>query len=170
MLITKKARRLLSNLETFLEHATRVVVIGMGNELRGDDAVGLEVVRLLKKHQSTRLTVYEGHMTPEVFIAPACSLKPSHLLIVDAAELNRPPGNWRLLSRDEIQTSLFTTHYLPATAVADELTRRCGTRVSFIGIQPKARDITFQRSSECMKAAQDIATLLQRLTASVSDP
>jgi hydrogenase 3 maturation protease len=153
-----------SSLETFLKDATRVVVIGMGNELRGDDAVGLEIVRLLKTHQSQRLTVYEGHMTPEAFIAPACSLKPSHLLIVDAAELRQQPGTWRLLSRDEIQTRLFTTHYLPATAVADELSSRCGTKVAFLGVQPKSREITFSRSPECMKAARDIAALLQRLT------
>lgn len=152
-----------NNLEAFLKGATRLVVIGMGNELRRDDAVGLEVVRLLEKHQSTRLTVYEGHMTPEVFIAPACSLKPSHLLIVDAAELKQKPGTWRLLSRDEIQTGLFTTHYLPATAVADELSQRCSTKVAFLGMQPKSREITFTRSPECRKAAKDIATLLQRL-------
>jgi hydrogenase 3 maturation protease len=153
-----------SSLESFLKGASRVVVIGMGNELRGDDAVGLEVVRLLKSHQNQRLTVYEGHMTPEAFIAPACSLRPSHLLIIDAAELKQQPGTWRLLSRDEIQTGLFTTHYLPATAVADELSRRCGTKVAFLGVQPKSREITFSRSPECMKTAQDIATLLRRLT------
>jgi len=102
-------------------------------------------------------------MTPEAFIAPACSLKPSHLLIVDAAELKQQPGTWRLLSRDEIQTGLFTTHYLPATAVADELSQRCGTKVAFLGVQPKSREITFTRSPECRKAAWDIATLLERL-------
>lgn len=161
---------MLSSLETFLKDATRVVVIGMGNELRGDDAVGLEVVRILKTHQSLRLTVYEGHMTPEAFIAPACSLKPSHLLIIDAAELKQQPGTWRLLSRDEIQTGLFTTHYLPATAVADELSHRCGTKVAFLGVQPKSREITFTRSTECKKAAQGIATLLQRLIQGSSLP
>jgi len=155
---------LLSNLELFLKNAIRVVIIGMGNELRGDDAVGLEIVRLLKTHQTTRLTVYEGHMTPEVFIAPACLLKPSHLLIIDAAELKQEPGTWRLLSHDEIQTGLFTTHYLPATTVADELSQRCRTKVAFLGVQPKSREITFTRSTECMKAAKDIATLLRRLT------
>jgi hydrogenase 3 maturation protease len=155
---------LLSSLETFLKDATLVVVIGMGNELRGDDAIGLEVVRMLRTHQSPRLTVFEGHMTPEVFIAPACSLKPSHLLIIDAAELKQQPGTWRLLSRDEIQTGLFTTHYLPATAVADELSHRCDTKVAFLGVQPKSREITFTRSNECKKAAQDIAALLQKLT------
>jgi len=154
---------LLNNLETFLKGASRLVVIGMGNELRGDDAVGLEVVRLLKKHQSPCLTAYEGHMTPEAFITPACSLKPSHLLIIDAAELQQKPGTWRLLLRDEIQTGLFTTHYLPATAVADELHHRCDTKVAFLGVQPKSRDITLSRSTECMRAAEEIAALIRRL-------
>jgi hydrogenase 3 maturation protease len=159
---------LLNNLETFLKGVSRLVVIGMGNELRGDDAVGLEVVRLLKKHQSPRLTVYEGHMTPEAFITPVCSLRPSQILIIDAAELKQEPGTWRLLSRDEIQTGLFTTHYLPATAVADELRHRCDTKVAFLGVQPKSREITLSRSSACMKAAQEITAQLRRLTESLS--
>ncbi len=164
MRITRKAKPLSSDLEAFLKGAAPVVVIGMGNELRGDDAVGLEIVRLLKTHENPRLIVYEGHMTPEAFIAPACSVRPTHLLIIDAAELHQQPGTWRLLTRDELQTGLFTTHYLPATAVADELSLRCNTKVAFLGVQPKAREITFSRSPECMQAARDIATLLQKLT------
>jgi hydrogenase 3 maturation protease len=152
------------DLKAFLKDAVRVVVIGMGSELRGDDAIGLEVVRLLKKHQNSRLTVYEGHMTPEVFIAPACSLRPSHLVIIDAAELNEQPGTWRLLSREELQTGLFTTHYLPATAIADELSSRCNTNVAFLGVQPQSRGVSLSRSPVCMKAARDIAALLQHLT------
>ena len=91
-----------NNLKSFLKDAKHVVIIGMGNELRADDVVGLEVVRRLKPHASNRLTVFEGHTMPEVFISPACAVKPTHLIIVDAAELGEKPGAWRLLSNKEI--------------------------------------------------------------------
>src|SRR5512137_2457115 len=94
---TRRARRLSDKLASFFKNAKRVVVIGMGNELRADDAVGLEVVRLLKPHVSDKLVVFEGHMTPDAFISPACIVKPTHLLIVDAAELGETPGMWRFL-------------------------------------------------------------------------
>ena len=115
----------------------------MGNELRADDAVGLEVVRLLKTHENERLKVFEGHMTPDAFIAPACSLHPTHLLIIDAAELGEQPGSWRLLFQHEIKEGLFTTHMIPITEVAAEIQRRCGSKVSFLGIQPKLRGVSY---------------------------
>jgi len=154
---------LLNNLESFLQKSTRVVIIGMGNELRGDDGVGVEVVRRLKRFENKRLFVFEGGMTPEVFIAPACKKQPSHLLIVDAAELQMEPGSWRLLSGNELDAGLFTTHAIPATEVSAEIQRRCGSQVAFLGIQPKTRDVALQLSPECTAAVRDIVSTLQRL-------
>jgi len=145
----------------FLKAAARVVIIGMGNELRGDDAVGLQVIRLLKPYENDRLTVFEGHMMPETFVAPACAKKPTHLLIVDAAELGGPPGTWRLLTSDELDESIFTTHSIPTTAMATEIQHRCGSQVMFLGIQPKQREITLSLSKECQQAARDIVRSLQ---------
>jgi len=157
---TRRARRLSDNLVSFFKNAERVVVIGMGNELRADDAVGLEVVRRLKPYASDKLVVFEGHMTPEVFISPACAYKPTHLFIVDAAELGESPGTWRFLSKDEIDEGLFTTHAIPATEVAAEIQRRCGAKVAFLGIQPKIRDVSLSISKECKKTANEVAKII----------
>jgi hydrogenase 3 maturation protease len=156
----KRARRLLNKTISFLKNAERVVVIGMGNELRADDAVGLEIVRKLKPHESDKLLVFEGHMTPDFFISPACAHKPTHLLIVDAAELGESPGTWRFLSNDEINEGLFTTHAIPATEIAAEIQRRCGAKVAFIGIQPKIRDISLSISKECKKTADEVVKII----------
>ena len=163
LLIIKRARRLSNKLDVFLKDAARIVVIGMGNELRCDDGVGLAVVRRLKPYASERLTVFEGHMTPEVFIAPACTFLPTHLLIVDAAELHEQPGHWRLLTQDEIQDGLFTTHAFPATEVAKEIHRRCGAKIAFLGIQPKSRDVSLELSAECSEAASNVTERIQHI-------
>ena len=140
----------------------RVVIIGMGNELRADDAVGLHVVRLLKPYTHNRLQVFEGHMTPEAFIGPACAAHPTHLLIVDAAELHKKPGAWQVLSSNDVEEGLFTTHAIPAIEVAAEIQRRCGAKVAFLGIQPKSRDISLSLSKECVHAAEEIADIIRR--------
>ncbi|MCX6661022.1 MAG: hydrogenase 3 maturation endopeptidase HyCI [Euryarchaeota archaeon] len=150
-----------NKLVRFLKDATVVVIIGMGNELRADDAVGLYVVRLLKPSSNTRLEVFEGHMTPEVYIGPACASHPSHVLIVDAAELGKKPGAWQILSADNIDQGLFTTHTIPAVEVAAEIKRRCNAYVVFLGIQPKSRDISLGLSRECQQAAEEIARVIQ---------
>jgi hydrogenase 3 maturation protease len=161
----------LSNkLTSFLKDAKLVVIIGMGNELRADDAVGLYVVRLLKPFSHERLQVFEGHMTPEAFIGPACAAHPTHLLIVDAAELHTKPGVWQVLSSDKVEQGLFTTHAIPAIEVAAEIQRRCGATVSFVGIQPKSRDISLVLSKECLHAAEEIADIIRRTIATPSEP
>jgi hydrogenase 3 maturation protease len=157
---TRRARRLSDKLRSFFKNAKRVVVIGMGNELRADDAVGLEVVRHLKPYEGDKLVVFEGHTTPEAFVSPTCAAKPTHLLIVDAAELGELPGAWRFLSKDEINEVLFTTHAIPATEVAAEIQRRCGAKVAFLGIQPKIRDVSLSVSRECKKTADEVAKII----------
>jgi len=159
---------LLNKLVSFLNDAKFVVIIGMGNELRADDAVGLHIVRLLKPYTNNRLQVFEGYMTPETFIGPACAVHPTHLLIVDAAELHEKPGVWQVLSSDDVEEGLFTTHAIPATEVAAEIQRRCGSKVAFLGIQPKSRDISLSLSNECQQAAKKIADIIQRIIATPS--
>ena len=158
---------MLNKLDDFFRDAERVVIIGMGNELRADDAIGLLVVRLLKPYSHTRLQVFEGHMTPDVFIAPACAVHPTHLLIVDAAELHKKPGAWQVLFPKEVKEGLFTTHAIPAIEVAAEIQRRCGAKVAFLGIQPKSRDITLSQSKECLHAAEEIVDIIRRTISSL---
>jgi hydrogenase 3 maturation protease len=159
---------LLNKLVSFFNDAKFVVIIGMGNELRADDAIGLHIVRLLKPYTNNRLQVFEGHMTPEAFIGPACAVHPTHLLIVDAAELEKKPGVWQVLSSDDVEEGLFTTHAIPATEVAAEIQRRCGSKVAFLGIQPKSRDISLSLSRECQQAAKEIVDIIQRIIATSS--
>ena len=158
---------MLNKLEAFFRNAERVVIIGMGNELRTDDAIGLLVVRLLKPYSHNRLQVFEGHMTPDVFIAPACAAHPTHLLIVDAAELHKNPGTWQLLFPKEVEEGLFTTHTIPVVEMAAEIQRRCGAKVAFLGIQPKSRDISLSQSKECLHAAEEIADIISKSTAAL---
>jgi hydrogenase 3 maturation protease len=152
---------LLNRLTSFFKDARLVAIIGMGNELRADDAVGLHIVRLLRPYSHDRLRVFEGHMTPEAFIAPACAAHPSHLLIIDAAELHRELGSWHILSSDQVEQGLFTTHAIPAIEVAAEIQRRCGAKVAFLGIQPKSRDVSLTMSKECLHTSEEIVHIIK---------
>jgi hydrogenase 3 maturation protease len=174
-------------LSDILKDARLLAVLAMGNELRGDDAVALEVARLLKQrgHSSSQkcegaarnrvkgspsskvegnIVIFEAHTVPEAFVGPVCSAAPSHVLIVDAAELGDKPGAWRILEKEEIDDALVSTHHMPATAMAGEMERRCGAQVIFIGIQPKTRAVGVGLCSECEKAASEIAEIILKST------
>lgn len=145
-----------NDLKYFLKDVKNLVVIGMGNELRGDDSVGIVVVRMLKPHINKKLRIFEGYTTPEVFISPTCSTKPSHVLIVDAAEIKGKPGEWRLLLSSELNGSLLTTHSIPPTEIASNIEQRCNAKVAFIGIQPLKRDVDLSLSKDCKKGAVEL--------------
>jgi hydrogenase 3 maturation protease len=100
-------------------------------------------------------------MTPEVYIGPACASHPTHVLIVDAAELHQTPGSWQVLLPAEVEQGLFTTHTIPALEVAAEIQRRCGASVIFLGIEPKSRDISLGLSKECKQAAEELARIIR---------
>ena len=134
----------------------------MGNELRSDDAVGLYVVRLLKPFTHEKLKVFEGHTAPDAYIGPVCASHPTHVLIVDAAELDQKPGAWQVLSKNNVKQGLFTTHTIPAVEIAVEIQRRNNATVVFIGIQPKSRDISLGLSRECQKAAEQISEIIRK--------
>ncbi len=154
---------MLNKLTSFLKEAGLVVIIGMGNELRADDAVGLHIVRLLKPYTHERFKVFEGHMTPEAFIAPACGVHPTHVLIIDAAELHRKPGSWQVVSSGQVEPGWFTTHAIPAGEVAAEINRRCGAIVAFLGIQPKSREVSLALSAECIRTAEEVVQVIKRI-------
>jgi hydrogenase 3 maturation protease len=133
----------------YLRGASLTVVLGVGSELRGDDAAGILVARRLAQspaarpvigagaHEggSPRLVALEGHTAPESFAGKIIKLKPSHVLIVDAAEMGLAPGEWGILGRDELDKSITTTHLIPLTALAKHLEESCGCSVGFVGIQ-----------------------------------
>ncbi|MEW5937434.1 MAG: hydrogenase maturation protease [Candidatus Thermoplasmatota archaeon] len=144
-------------ISSFLSSVRKLVVIGLGNELRSDDAVGLEVVRSLKKHEGAGLRVFEAHTAPDAFIAPVCRAAPTHVLILDAAELGAEPGAWRLLGEEEIAEGLFTTHTIPVTEVAGELRRRCACAVGIIGMQPCARGAGTALSDAARRAVREVS-------------
>lgn len=117
-----------------------VVVIGVGNPLRGDDGVGSFVARELARGVAARgasdIVVIDAEEIPEAFIGSAVDAKPDTILIVDAADLNAPAGSAVLLGAAALQGRAVTTHRTPLGPLAAMLKRETSADVLFLGIQP----------------------------------
>jgi hydrogenase 3 maturation protease len=144
------------HLADYLQGATLVVVLGVGSELRGDDAAGILVARRLnRKHPN--LVALEGHTAPESFAGKIIKLRPSHVLIVDAAEMGLDPGGWAMLGRDELDRTMTSTHLIPLTALAKHLEESCGCKVAFVGIQTGKCDVAVGVSAPVLLAINEIS-------------
>jgi hydrogenase maturation protease len=77
------------------------IVLGIGNLIRGDDGVGVHVVRALTARGCPDgVEVLDGGTAPLDALAAVGPVR--RLVIVDAADLGEEPGTVRLLSPDDL--------------------------------------------------------------------
>ncbi len=121
-----------------LQGAHRLVVLGIGNELYLDDGAGVLLARSLARSGNTaeKLHAIEAGPVPENFTGSIRKINPSHVLLVDAADLKLTPGSIRKIDYHEIGGAGFSTHTLPLNVLADYFEKE-GYRVIIVGIQPK---------------------------------
>ncbi|MFA5114781.1 MAG: hydrogenase maturation peptidase HycI [Candidatus Omnitrophota bacterium] len=158
--------RLKKDLLRRLEGARRVAVVGVGSELRSDDAAGALLAERIKpacrrqKSRGVTLRVFFGFTAPENLTGEIKKFLPSHIIIIDAAELGKRPGSVRLLSEKEIAGVTFSTHRMPLAVLADYLRQSLDCRVIVIGIQPKSVSFGNNLSVPVRKSISALAGLL----------
>jgi len=134
--------------------ANSVAILGVGNRLRGDDAIGCIVCDEIQKVEakvkvkfgtstlaSTSLFVLDCGSTPENYVQPVAVRKPTHILVVDCCHYGAKPGEFRLFSREEVDGlsyGLLSTHTLPLTLTIEMLSMETGATVELLGIQPES--------------------------------
>ncbi len=161
-------QRVMKTLKRSLEGCKRVAVLGVGSELRGDDAAGVLVVRGLRervsKHPFSRLEFegFEGANAPENMTGFITSFRPTHILVIDAAEIGASVGEWREIPVDEISEICFSTHTLPLKVITDYLEQATGAVISILGIQPGSLDFG-------METTPEMSTAIRRLTRQLYD-
>ena len=130
-------KQTLNRLQQSKERPLRVVILGIGHELRGDDAAGLVVARQLQPLAGDSLLVIEAGPAPENQTGRIRRFAPDLILFVDAAQLGETPGAIRCLPWQETSGLSASTHTLPPYMLARFLTAELGCEVSLIGIQPE---------------------------------
>ncbi|MFZ1948169.1 MAG: hydrogenase maturation protease [bacterium] len=145
----------LKTLTEALAGASRIAILGVGSDLRGDDGAGVEVAARLARTLAGRkdAKVFHGHTAPENLSGAIKEFKPSHLVVVDAARLTDRPGRVALLRGEDVGGVSFCTHALPLSVMFAYLQQALeGLKVVVIGIEPA--DTTFGRPlSEAVAAA-----------------
>lgn len=155
------------SLKLWLSGVKRVVVLGVGNPLRRDDFIGVDVVRGLRKKVSEKVRLIECETVPESFIEPITEFKPTHVLIVDAALLNLPPGSIRLVEPDEIKGIAVSTHALPLRILCDYIMEETGAKVALLAIQPEETVFGEGLTEKLKSTSENLKALLVNLLSSI---
>jgi hydrogenase 3 maturation protease len=113
-------------------------VVGIGHELRGDDAAGIRVARDLRMRAARwkHVLVIDAGSAPENHTGVLRRFGPHLVLLVDAADMSMPAGTVRWLACDDTEGVSASTHTLPPSVLARYLAVELHCEVALIGIQP----------------------------------
>lgn len=146
----------------------RAAVLGVGNEYRGDDALGVLVVRAMQERLPDRnnLLLLEAGTVPENYCGPLKRYSPHLILVVDAAQMGKAAGEIAWIETRQAGGICFSTHTLPLPLMLDYLASETGCLTAILGIQPA--DISFGAalSTGVQEAVQTLVDeLIEALTA-----
>lgn len=155
-------------LKNRLSGASKVAVLGIGSQLKGDDAGGILAVEALKRSSASGgktpkkpdIGIFIGGTAPENVTSEIKRFSPSHLIIIDAADMGGNPGEIKLVDPENIGGISFSTHNLPANMLIEYLKHFLKCEVTIIGIQPKSLEFGKEPSVEMKVAANTLVSLL----------
>jgi hydrogenase maturation protease len=141
-------------------------VVGVGNPLRGDDAAGLSVLRLLETEppDRVRLIACEGEPLSLLTAWKGCGTT----YVVDATRSGLPPGTVRRFEADDAPLPDDLQHsstHLIGVAEAIELGRTLGKlplRTILIGIEGARFDAGAGLSPEVARAVEEVADAIRK--------
>ncbi|MFQ6067325.1 MAG: hydrogenase 3 maturation endopeptidase HyCI [bacterium] len=145
----------------------RIVLLGVGNRIRGDDAAGPELIKILKKRLSNKgggIFLFDGGEMPENYLLPVTDLKPNLVIVVDAVDSGSHPGTIRLFPIRQIPQGSFSTHRLSLRFLGSYLEKETQARIFVLGIQPKSVKLEEKLSPEVKKALRDLADFFEKNT------
>lgn len=148
-------------LEKWLEKSEKIVIAGIGNPIRKDDAIGVKIIQELRNKVPSRVILYECETIPESFIQPIIEVHPSHVLLIDVAYMKTKPGEIRLVNPENILNySPITSHTLPLRVFCEFLTKMTKAKIGLLLIEPKDTQFGEEISLEVQEASKRIISFL----------
>ncbi|UCG36128.1 MAG: hydrogenase maturation protease [Candidatus Bathyarchaeota archaeon] len=159
-------RNLEKLLRNWLREAKKTVVVGVGNDLRMDDSIGISVVRSLKNSAFSNVMLIESETVPESFIESIVEFSPTHVLVIDAGLVGLHPGQAKFLKsvkRLGPLTTAVSSHALPLRLFCEYLEKAANAKVGLVIVQPETTDFGEGMSKRVKCTAEKLRTSLERI-------
>ncbi|OGW74733.1 MAG: hypothetical protein A2Z72_07980 [Omnitrophica bacterium RBG_13_46_9] len=136
----------------------KVVIVGIGNKMRGDDGFGPALVGEIEG--SVKAVCIDAGNSPENYTGKIANENPDTVLLVDAVHLDLKPGEYEILKSSEIEKSGFTTHDISPRMFIEYLKNRTGADIYMLGIQPENISLGARMSPSVKKTLSEISELI----------
>ncbi len=157
-------------LKEYLKGAKRVLILGMGNEDRGDDSFGILTIRELRRRAlPSNVKLLEVGISLESFLGKILEERPSHVIFLDATEFGGSPGEIILADPEKVKGRALSTHSIPLKVIVKYLKGRgLNAKYLLIGCQPKDLALFSPPSREVIEASKKVALLIFKALSSFS--
>jgi hydrogenase 3 maturation protease len=149
-------------LKDFITGAEKIAVLGIGNDLRSDDGLGLFIIDNLKI-DDPRILIENVGSVPEGFAKNLASFGAERVIMVDAADMLKPPGHIELITKDRIGGITISTHRMPLSFLMMYLDQETGGQSILIGIQPKSIQFGEGLTPEIQEVVDETITSLENI-------
>ena len=143
-----------------------VHIVGIGNPIKQDDALGIEVVsklrRILGPNPLPGVRIHPPTLTPERLLVRLSSGK-GRIVLFDAIEAAKPPGTIVCGRLEDMKFGYFATHNIPLRVLPS--VRNLDGNVRVIGVQPAEVDVgeglSCQVKASCEKLIAAVVSLVE---------
>jgi hydrogenase 3 maturation protease len=153
-------------MEERFKGAKKVVVLAVGDELDPRDCLGYLAGKRLSSLGLRNVDVLITSQMPENYTSEVKRLKPSHVLIIDAAEMGGSSGDVAFIDSGGVAATRVSTHAMPLSVLMMYLEKELKVDVALIGIQPAPlREL--DKGSQPQSIERGIERIIRGLEASV---
>ncbi len=138
----------------------KIVIVGVGNILKGDDGLGPYLVKRLRG--KVRAHLLDGGSAPENYVGKIASLKPDTILVIDACDLGWTPGRMELIEIEAIKNIGYSTHDVSPRVFMNYLKEETRADVFMLAIQPREAKLGEGISSPVKGAIEKIEGWLRK--------
>ncbi len=152
-------------LKKFVEDHKLIIFLCIGNVMRGDDAIGpivAEKLNVIFKKQKDFIII-NAETVPENYTGLIRKEKPSHIIFIDAVEMDMNPGEIKLIQSNEIANYSISTHAMPISFMIKYIESFTDAKILLIGIQPKNIDLSNQVSNEVKNGVEELSRILKNI-------
>ncbi len=98
---------------------------------------------------------------PENYTGLIRKEEPSHIIFIDAVEMDMNPGEIKLIESNEIANYSISTHAMPISFMIKYIESFTDAKILLIGVQPKNIDLSNQVSNEVKNGVEELSRILK---------
>ncbi len=154
---------LVLQLEDFLNGCEKLIILGIGNELKCDDGIGPFIINKLKMEniENDKLLLINAETVPENFTGKIKKENPTHIMLIDACLMDSNPGEIKIVDSQDFANIGISTHSMSLSYFVKYLQQGNDFKIIFVGIEPESMDYSDKPTEVVEKSALEFIDLIK---------